>query len=171
VIQLREKQRSDRDVVAAARTLRKLTEGTDTTLIVNDRPDIARIVSADGVHVGQDELSVADARSIVGPDPLVGVSTHSMEQARQAVIDGADYIGVGPVFASRTKSFEEFVGLDLVRDVVSEIGIPVFPIGGITIDRVKGLRTVGATRVAVSSEIWLAEDPASAAVQFRSQLK
>ena len=80
---------------------------------MNDRPDLAVLARADGVHVGQEELSVKDARSIVGPDMLVGVSTHSIEQARQAVLDGASYLGVGPTFPSGTKRFEQFPGVEL----------------------------------------------------------
>ena len=87
----------------------------ETLFIVNDRPDLAALARADGVHVGQEELSVKDARSIVGPEMLVGVSTHSIEQARQAVLDGANYIGVGPTFPSGTKQFEQFPGVELLR--------------------------------------------------------
>src|SRR5260221_2264210 len=79
--------------------------------IVNDRPDVARLVEADGVHLGQDDLSVREARRIVGPDALIGVSTHNLEQLRQAVLNGADYVGVGPTFASTTKDFAELAGL------------------------------------------------------------
>ena len=98
---------------------------------MNDRPDIARLAGADGVHVGQEELSVKEARTIVGPDALVGRSTHSLEQAREAVLDGANYIGVGPVFPSTTKQFAEFPGLELLRAVSAEIRLPAFAIGGI----------------------------------------
>ena len=109
-----------------------MTQGTRKTLfIINDRPDLAALARADGVHVGQEELSVKDARSIVGPETLVGVSTHSIEQARQAVLDGANYIGVGPTFPSGTKQFEQFPGVELLRAVAAEIRLPAFAIGGI----------------------------------------
>jgi thiamine-phosphate pyrophosphorylase len=94
IVQMREKTVPDRKLVEQARRLREWTRGSDALLIVNDRPDIAVLAEADGVHVGQDELSVRDARRIIGPDRLVGVSTHTIEQARQAVLDGADYLGV-----------------------------------------------------------------------------
>src|SRR5262249_22760329 len=100
-LQLRDKRLTDRELLERARLLCAATRGTSTLAIVNDRPDLARLAEADGVHVGQDELSVADARRIVGPEALVGLSTHSLEQAREAVGAGADYLGVGPVFASR----------------------------------------------------------------------
>ncbi len=97
------------------------TAEADALFIMNDRPDLALLTDADGVHVGQDELTVREARRIMGPSRLVGVSTHTLEQARQAVLDGADYIGVGPVFPSTTKKFSQLAGLDFVREVSSEI--------------------------------------------------
>ena len=115
IIQLRDKRLADRELLGRARRLRELTRGSQTLFIMNDRADLAVLSDADGVHVGQEELTVKDARKIVGPKMLVGVSTHSIEQARQAVIDGANYIGVGPTFPSATKSFDAFAGLDFVR--------------------------------------------------------
>jgi thiamine-phosphate pyrophosphorylase len=112
-IQLRDKQLSDRELVSRARRLREITAGTRTLFILNDRPDLALLADADGVHVGQEELSVRDARRIVGPERLVGVSTHSIEQARQAVLDGASYLGVGPTFPSGTKEFAASPGCRL----------------------------------------------------------
>jgi thiamine-phosphate pyrophosphorylase len=89
---------------------------------------------ADGVHVGQEELTIRDVRQIVGPEMLVGVSTHSIEQARQAVLDGASYLGCGPTFPSETKHFDHFPGLDFLRQVAAEISLPAFAIGGITLE-------------------------------------
>ena len=113
IIQLRDKRLDDRRLLERARQLRRLTAGTSTLFIVNDRPDLAALARADGVHVGQEELSVKDARGIVGPEALVGVSTHTIQQARQAVLDGANYLGVGPTFPSGTKRFEHFPGVEL----------------------------------------------------------
>src|SRR5207244_6391606 len=111
IIQLREKQKTDRDLLERARRVREWTRKAGVLFIMNDRPDVARLVEADGVHVGQDELGVKDARRILGAGPLIGVSTHSIDQVRQAVLDGASYIGVGPTFPGSTKSFAEFPGL------------------------------------------------------------
>lgn len=169
-IQLRIKGAADRDVISAASALRAATQQSDTLLIVNDRPDIARISGADGVHLGQEEMNVAQARLIVGPDMLIGLSTHTLEQARQGVLAGADYIGIGPVFTSKTKTFRQFVGLDLVEQVTSEIPIATFAIGGITLDRLTYLLEVGVSRIAVSHAIWAAEDAGRAARQFRTKL-
>ena len=131
--------------------------------VMNDRPDLAVLADADGVHVGQEELSVKDARTIVGADRLVGVSTHSIEQARQAVLDGADYIGVGPVFPSGTKQFDRLAGLELVRAVAAEVRLPAFAIGGITADNLPLVREAGLGRVAVSGAVASAADPGAAA--------
>lgn len=163
VIQLRDKQLSDRELLARARVVRAATAGTDTLFIMNDRADLALLSGADGVHVGQDELSVKDARRILGARGLVGVSTHSLEQAQAAVLDGADYIGVGPTFPSGTKQFSEFTGVELLRSVAEEIRLPAFAIGGITAANLPEVLAAGFTRVAVSAAITSAADPATAA--------
>jgi thiamine-phosphate pyrophosphorylase len=166
MVQLREKARPDREVVELAHRVRQVTRRAGALFIVNDRPDIARLVDADGVHVGQEELSVKDARRIVGPRALVGVSVHSIEQARQAVLDGADYMGVGPTFPSSTKPFASFPGLELVRQVSIEIRLPAFAIGGITPDRVASVIAAGGRRVAVSAAVCEAEEPRVATAEL-----
>ncbi len=170
VLQLRDKRLADRELIDRARRLRKLTHGTPTLLIINDRPDIAALVRADGVHVGQDELSVKDARTIVGPEMLIGVSTHSIAQARQAVLDGANYIGVGPTFPSGTKQFEHFPGVELLRAVAAEIRLPAFAIGGITKENVGQVLAAGCTRIAVSGAVIEAKHPVRAAKEFKTEL-
>ncbi len=107
------------------------------------------------------DLSVKDARTIIGADALIGVSTHSIEQARQAVLDGANYIGVGPTFPSGTKQFEKFPGLDFLRAVAAEIRLPAFAIGGITPENLPEVLATGVARVAVSGAILDASDPAT----------
>ena len=171
ILQLRDKELDDRRLLERARLLRELTRGSDTLFIVNDRPDLAALSRADGVHVGQEELSVKDARSVVGPDALIGVSTHSIEQARQAVLDGANYIGVGPVFPSGTKEFEQFPGLDLLRAVGTEIRLPAFAIGGIDLGNVRDVLAAGFTRFAVSRAITTAADPAAVARELLAILR
>jgi thiamine-phosphate pyrophosphorylase len=158
VIQLREKGTDGARFLSLARQVRLWTREAGALLVVNDRPDVAVLSDADGVHVGQEDLSCRDARRIVGAERLVGVSTHSIEQARQAVLDGADYIGVGPVFASQTKQFNEFAGLDYVREAAAEISLPWFAIGGIDTTNVADVVGVGAARVAVSRAVCMAND-------------
>jgi thiamine-phosphate pyrophosphorylase len=170
ILQLREKQLTDRELAIRARRLRDVTRGGKTLVIINDRPDIARVADADGVHIGQDELSVKDARSIVGPQALVGVSTHSIEQARSAVLNGANYIGVGPTFRSNTKEFDSFPGLCLLSAVAAEIRLPAFAIGGITPNNIGEVLAAGISRVAVGAAIIDAPDPAATARQFVQRL-
>jgi thiamine-phosphate pyrophosphorylase len=171
IVQLREKALSDRDLLALARRVREITRESGTLFVMNDRPDLAVLCDADGVHVGQEELSVAEVRRVVGPGRLVGVSTHSIEQARQAVLDGASYLGVGPVFPSRTKSFEQFAGLDFVRQVAGEIALPWFPIGGITPANLSQVTGAGAIRAAVCGAVLQARSPAEASSDLAEELR
>lgn len=170
VLQLRDKRLADCELIDRARRLRNLTAGTATLLIVNDRPDVAALAGADGVHVGQEELSVKDARTIVGPEALIGVSTHTLDQARQAVLDGANYIGVGPTFPSGTKQFTHFPGLELLHAVAAEVRLPAFAIGGITHDNLGQVLSAGFTRIAVSGAVVEADDPGRAAREIRAEL-
>ena len=170
ILQLRDKTLDDRTLLARARRLRAATAGTKTLFIMNDRPDLALLADADGVHVGQEELSVAEARAIVGCGRLIGVSTHSLEQARQAVADGADYLGVGPTFPSGTKQFTEFPGLAFVSAVAGEISLPAFAIGGIDVRNVAEIRTAGSHRVAVSGAVLNAANPCEAVEKLRAAL-
>jgi thiamine-phosphate pyrophosphorylase len=175
IVQLRDKRLDDRTLLARARLLRRLTNNHSplTThhsplLIINDRPEIAVLSAADGVHVGQEELPVRDVRRIVGSDMLIGVSTHNIEQARQAVSDGADYLGCGPTFPSQTKHFDTFPGLDFLRQVAAEIALPAFAIGGITPNNVVDVLATGFTRVAVRSAFAGAEDVRRKVSTFRT---
>lgn len=162
-LQLRAPGLDDRRLVETAHRLRELTSGTRTLMIVNDRPDIARVTHADGVHVGQEELTVKDARTIVGPQALIGVSTHNISQARQAVIDGANYIGAGPTFPSRTKKFDDFPGLEYLKQVAEEIRLPAFAIGGITKENLPKVLETGIQRIAVTSAVTESPTPEEAA--------
>ncbi|MFT5325437.1 MAG: thiamine-phosphate pyrophosphorylase [Planctomycetaceae bacterium] len=170
IVQIREKSMPDRELLDYARRVRGITRQSGTLLIMNDRSDLAVLCEADGVHVGQEELSVRDVRRIVGPKCLIGVSTHSIEQARDAVLDGASCIGVGPVFESGTKSFDEFAGLDLVREVAAEIQLPWFPIGGIDHENVDQVLAAGASRIAISGAVCRADNPRHAAEQLVARL-
>lgn len=170
-IQLRDKQLPDRELLDRARRLRALTRGTPTLFVMNDRPDLAVLAEADGVHVGQEELTVGDVRRIVGPHMLVGVSTHSLQQAQQAVLDGASYIGVGPTFPSGTKQFDQFTGVELLREVAAAIRLPAFAIGGIDTNNLPQVLGAGFTRVAVGRGITAAADPAATAREMLARLQ
>ena len=170
LFQFRDKRLSDRDHVAIGQRLTRLVDGTTAAWLMNDRTDLAMATDAAGVHLGQDDLSVAAARKMIGGDKLIGVSTHSIEQARQAVADGADYIGVGPVFESGTKHFTDFVGVELVTAVAKEIKIPAFAIGGINLENVSQVRDAGLKRIAVSGVVNGAEDPGAVVGRLLSEL-
>ncbi len=159
-IQLRDKHLADAELLQRAKLLREQTANGPTLFVMNDRADLARLSRADGVHVGQDELTVHDVRKIVGPDVLIGVSTHTLAQAQRAVLSGADYLGMGPTFASSTKDFEQFAGLELIEEISAAITLPAFAIGGITDKRLPEVLAAGARRVAVSAAIAKSQDPA-----------
>ena len=167
VLQLRDKRLADRELLARARRLRELTRGTRTLFILNDRPDLAALSAA-----GQDEVGVAAARAIAGQPAIVGVSTHSLAQAHRAAAEGADYIGVGPTFPSRTKAFDstQLQGVELLRAVAGEIQLPAFAIGGIEAANVAEALAAGITRIAVSGAVLTAADPLAAARELRGLL-
>ena len=157
IIQLRDKKAYDPLLMLRSRILKNCiaASGRDVLFIMNDNPALAALVGADGVHIGQkdkDVFSVEIIRELYG-EMLVGVSTHSIDQARQAVLDGANYIGAGPVFPSKTKKFTQFPGLDYLREVAAAIEIPTFAIGGITAERLDEVYQTGIHRVAVSSAL------------------
>jgi thiamine-phosphate pyrophosphorylase len=170
LIQLRDKTLGERELLARARHLRAITRDSKTLFIMNDRPDLALLAAADGVHVGQHELSVKDARTVMGPQALVGVSTHTIEQARQAVLDGANYIGCGPTFPSLTKDFTTFPGIDFLRQVANEITLPAFAIGGIDVSNLSQVSAAGFRRIAVQGAITSAQDPSLVVRQLLSML-
>ncbi|HLJ96786.1 MAG TPA: thiamine phosphate synthase [Gemmataceae bacterium] len=170
MIQLREKELDDRALLERARQVRRWTQKAGVLFILNDRPDLARLAEADGVHLGQEDLSVKDARRIAGPDMLIGVSTHTVEQVRQAILDGASYVGVGPAFASMTKHFDELAGLEFIRLATAETSLPAFILGGVSLDTIATAVAAGARRVAVSQAICQAQDPRAVAAAMRRVL-
>jgi thiamine-phosphate pyrophosphorylase len=163
MIQLRDKHLDDRTLLDRARHLQQLTRGTATLAFVNDRADIAAAANVDGLHLGQEDLRVKDARVIVGNQMLIGVSTHCLEQATAAVFDGANYLGAGPTFPSRTKPFDDFAGLEYLRQIAGEIRFPTFAIGGIDSDNLADVIATGLSRAAVGAAVTEATDPLSAA--------
>jgi thiamine-phosphate pyrophosphorylase len=170
-LQFREKSGSDRDFLALARQLREVTRESQALLLINDRPDVALLADADGVHLGQDDLPPRAARRLLGPEKIIGVTANTVELAVQAEAEGADYVGCGAMFASATKPEREVVGPARFAEVVRAVRIPVFAIGGIDLGRLDTLLGAGATRIAVSSAIVAAEDVEAAARAFRQKLQ
>ncbi|HST55922.1 MAG TPA: thiamine phosphate synthase [Solirubrobacteraceae bacterium] len=170
LVQLREKQLGDDELAAVAHALQALCEQLRVPLIVNDRPAVALAAGADGVHVGQDDLPVARVRELVGPDVLIGLSTHTPEQIDAANSSGADYIGVGPIHATPTKPGRAAVGVELARYAATHARLPWFAIGGLDEGNLGAAIAAGARRAAVVRAITDAENPARAARALRELL-
>lgn len=152
-MQLREKNLSKKDLFKTALSIRQMTQKYNVLFIVNDYIDIALAVNADGVHLGQEDMPIDEARKIIGSSKLIGISTHSVRQAVEAQDSGADYIGFGPIFHTATKDAGQPKGIDAIKKMKKHIKIPVVAIGGITWENVKQVLHAGADAVAVSSGI------------------
>ncbi len=170
IVQLREKTCCAKKIIDLGKKIRNLCSMYGALFIVNDRIDIAKIVEADGVHLGQDDADIVSARSILGEHAIVGISTHEPAQALKAVESGADYIGVGPVFTTPTKPGRASVGLEYIRWASQNVNIPFFAIGGIDLENCKDVLLSGAKRIAVVRAIMNVESPSSAAKSFRTLL-
>jgi thiamine-phosphate pyrophosphorylase len=168
IVQLRMKDATDDAIVAAGRRFAAAAADHGALFVLNDRPDLVRDVGADGVHVGQDDTAVAEARAAVGPDRLVGLSTHSPGQVDAAAGLPVDYIGVGPVHATPTKPGRPAVGLELVRYAASNATVPFFAIGGIALTNIGAVRDAGAERIAVVRALTEARNPDAVARALRA---
>lgn len=171
VIQLRDKLASDEALASMAKDLLAVTRPLGIPLIINDRAEVAKKVSADGVHLGQEDGSLAAARELLGEEALIGRSTHSPEQALAAQAEGFDYIGIGPVFGTPTKPDYTPVGLDLVRFAANNIRIPFVAIGGINEANVSAVCEAGAKAVAVVRAVVGSADPRSSAEKILKKIK
>jgi len=168
IVQLRDKEASDEQVLNAAQAFRRVADEHGALFVVNDRPDLAVAADADGVHVGQDDTPVSEARAVVGTDRVVGLSTHSPDQV--AAARGVDYIAVGPVYATPTKPGRPAVGLELIRHAAAHAPDPWFAIGGIDRETVGAVAAAGARRAVVVRAITEADDPGAAARALREAL-
>jgi thiamine-phosphate pyrophosphorylase len=167
LLQYRNKSASARELLETSRELVSSLESSRTALIVNDRPDVAALAGAKGVHVGQDDLDAEQARAVVGKEMWVGTSTHNLEQFRRAVATSSDYIAVGPIFATASKANPDpVVGVELIREVRALTDKPIVAIGGITLERARGVIDAGADSVAVISDILLAPNAGERARQY-----
>ena len=166
LVQLREKEWPSGRLLPVAERLRARCAAAGAAFIVNDRVDLAVAVGAHGVHLGQDDLPARAARPLLRPGMILGISTHSVEQARAGQAEGADYVAVGSMFPTRSKAEFELVGPDLLRKLRAEIRVPLIGIGGITHDNVGEVIAAGADGVAVISAVCAADDPRAAAARF-----
>ena len=172
VVQLREKDLDDEEFARRAAVLQAVCTAHRRLFVVNDRVEIARAVGADGVHLGQGDTSVAEARAILGPDAVIGISTHDADELQRALADGCDYVGVGSVFPTTTKGSPVKVGspaeLAPLAAQAEDAGVPAFAIGGIDGSSVADVASAGFQRIAVCSGVLAAADPAAAARSLRA---
>jgi thiamine-phosphate pyrophosphorylase len=170
IVQLRDKETPPEELLGKARALRELTRRYGVPFIVNDYPELALEAEADGVHLGQEDMPIAEARRRLGEDKIIGISTHTIGQAREAVRAGADYIGVGPVYPTPTKPGRAAAGLEFVRQAAAEIAIPWVAIGGITLGNADEVLDAGARRLCAVSAIVGSPDPEAASRALKARI-
>ena len=171
VLQLRAKEHPKTEIVKYVEAMLPLTKNAGVPLIVNDYPDLLREVDAEGCHVGQEDVGVAEARDLAGRNCLVGKSTHTLTQAQKAEIEGADYIGFGPLFATATKPTAEAIGLVEIRTLHEQVKLPIFCIGGVKLGNLPEILRAGAQRVCIVSDLLLASDVANRTTEIKSALR
>lgn len=169
LLQLREKELDDRTFLERAKACKVLCDQYHVPLIINDRAEIAKAIGASGVHVGQSDLEAGEARALLGDEMILGVSAHSVEEARLAEKNGADYIGVGAMFHTGTKKDTTILSLDTLREIVQSVTIPVVAIGGINEENIDTLKGTGISGVAVVSCIFAKKDCYVAAKRMKEK--
>jgi thiamine-phosphate pyrophosphorylase len=170
ILQLRAKKSSEGEILALATEVAPLCRAASVPFIINDFPRLVPLAGADGVHIGQDDGPLSDARALAGPDAIVGRSTHSLTQARAAWAEGADYLGFGPLFATPTKPDYLPIGTDDIAAVFRESPVPVFCIGGIKRENLPAVISAGARRVVIVSGVLQAADVAAYVAECRAVL-
>lgn len=171
IIQFRDKLSDKETILRDAGCLRKLLINTKNIFIINDYLDIAKLIDCDGVHLGEDDLPIEIARGLLGPDKIIGISCHNLKQALNAQSEGADYISIGPVFATSLKPEYKPLGLDLIKEISKKIKIPLFAIGGINENNINKVLSSGVKRVAICRAICKAKDIPLTVNRISHQLK
>ena len=167
-LQLREKNLSEEEFIEEAKEMKELAKSYQVPFVINDNIKVALAVDADGVHIGQDDMAVEEARKLLGEDKIIGVSAHNVEEARKAQKDGADYLGVGAVCTTSTKKDGNVVSKEEIKKICQEVDIPVVAIGGIKKDNIKTLKGTDVDGVAVVSAIFAADDIKNNTKQLKS---
>ncbi len=171
ILQLRGKRETPGQLEELGEALHLITSQSGVPLVINDHPQVARNIGAEGAHVGQDDMSVKEAREEAGTGVIVGKSTHSLEQAVTAAEEGANYIGFGPLFATPTKPDYKPIGLDLIAEVYRRVSLPLFCIGGIKLENLEQVITAGGRRVVIVSGLLMAKDVAAYARGCKEMLE
>ena len=170
IIQYRFKKGTDQNNLEKAIQIKNLCKRYNSLFIVNDRVDIALLSNADGIHLGQDDLSIKTARRLIGKEKIIGISANNEKDISQAIKDGCNYIGIGPVFKSSTKKDKEPLGLEKIKKLTKELKLPWFAIGGISKDNIHNLRKYGVRKVALVSELMNSESPKEDAIMILREL-
>ncbi len=171
LMQLREKDKSTREYIELAQKVHSITKKYNVPLIIDDRVDVALVVNAEGVHVGQSDMPVSLARKLMGEDKIVGATTKTVEQAKEAFEQGADYLGVGAIYPTTTKVKTVLTSTDTLRDICSTVPIPVNAIGGLNKDNIDILEGISVAGVCVVSAIMKADDPKKATEELKERAK
>ena len=171
LVQLREKERTSREYLSLAKKVHELTAKAGVPLIIDDRLDVAMAAGAEGVHLGQSDLPISDARRIWGEDRIIGATAKTVEQAKEAYSQGADYLGVGAIFPTTTKVKTVLTSVDTLRDICAAVPIPVNAIGGLNAGNIDVLKGVPIAGICVVSAIMKAEDPCAAAQALSAAMK
>ena len=171
IIQLRAKKQASEEVLEMALELAPICRAAGIPFIINDHPELVREAGADGVHVGQDDLSVAEARHLAGPGAIIGKSTHSLTQAIDAARESPDYIGFGPLFATPTKPYYPPIGTGQITTAHQALTLPIFCIGGIKLSNLPTVLAAGAQRVVIVSDLLISTDSAAQAAQCKALLQ
>jgi thiamine-phosphate pyrophosphorylase len=170
LLQLRAKEHPKKEILKCAERMLPLTQAAGVPLLLNDHPDLLKKVDAEGCHVGQEDYSVAEARDLAGRDCVIGKSTHTLAQAQSAAIDGADYIGFGPLFPTGTKPAAKAIGLASIRSLHEQVKLPIFCIGGVKLENLREILRAGARRVCIVSDLLLASDVANRTAEVKAVL-
>ncbi len=171
MIQYRDKKADNDDFLKFASRLRDICDERNIPFIVNDRVEVALKTDADGVHLGQEDLSIKEARGILGSEKIIGKSAKTIQQAKEAEEEGADYVGVGPIFNTFSKQITKPVGPDIIREARDSLKIPFFPIGGIDLENLDQIIQAGSKRIAVISAVVLSDDVKSSAAKLLEKLQ
>ena len=171
MIQYRDKESDDEEFFKIASKLKKLCRKRNIPFIVNDRTEIAFKIDADGVHLGQEDLSIQEARGILGSEKIIGKSAKTIRQAKEAEKEGADYLGIGPIFDTLSKQIKRTIGTDIIRKAKDSLRIPFFAIGGINLENLDQVIQAGGKRIAVISAVVLSDDVKSTATKLLEKIR
>jgi thiamine-phosphate pyrophosphorylase len=171
MIQFRDKESSDKEFLEKVKKIQKVTKKKKIPLIINDRVDVAQLIDAEGVHLGEDDLPIKEARRILGSEKIIGASACDLKSAKLKEKEGADYIGLGPIFETSSKDIEKPLGIEILKEANKILHLPLFPIGGINLSNLEQIISTGTKRIAVISAIFMAEDVKKATKKLLRKLK